>query len=206
MSLESTSETIEQFAAYNKAFFYFNEKLFSGKLKPVMLNFSRKSPRVLGFFAPQRWMKDGNADLAEISLNPQHLNRNIEDVFATLVHEMVHLWQSQYGKTSRNGYHNKEWADKMLDIGLVPLGPGGKQTGQSMSHEIADNGVYIKAFREIPSDHILPWKSFMDGSGKTKKSSSRVKYSCPSCETSVWGKNGISILCNNCEVTYKPNL
>jgi hypothetical protein len=29
---------------------------------------------------------------------------------STLVHEMAHLQQNHFGKSSRTGYHNKEWA------------------------------------------------------------------------------------------------
>lgn len=36
----------------------------------------------------------------------------------TIVHEMVHLWQYEFGKPSHRTYHNKE-ADKMA-IGLMP--------------------------------------------------------------------------------------
>jgi hypothetical protein len=36
------------------------------------------------------------------------------------VHEMAHVWQHAHGKPSRNGYHNKEWAAKMDERGLIP--------------------------------------------------------------------------------------
>src|SRR5262245_14971271 len=34
-------------------------------------------------------------------------------ILSTLVHEMVHGEQHHYGKPSRGGYHNKQWADWM---------------------------------------------------------------------------------------------
>ena len=43
----------------------------------------------------------------------------------------------------RTGYHNREWASKMLEVGLVPSDtgqPGGKQTGQHMTHYIDPKG------------------------------------------------------------------
>jgi hypothetical protein len=48
-----------------------------------------------------------------------------------------HVWQHAHGKPTRNGYHNKEWAAKMDNLGLVPSSTGGKRTGQSVSHYIA---------------------------------------------------------------------
>ena len=34
---------------------------------------------------------------------------------------MCHQWQQHFGKPSRNGYHNKQWADKMESVGLIAL-------------------------------------------------------------------------------------
>lgn len=46
--------TGSQFGAYSAAYDYFNDSLFGDGLPRCMLNFSRKSHRVLGFFAPER--------------------------------------------------------------------------------------------------------------------------------------------------------
>ena len=43
--------TRTQFGAYSAAYDYYNQALFEGKLPRCMLNFSRKTRRVLGFFA-----------------------------------------------------------------------------------------------------------------------------------------------------------
>ena len=51
--------TADQFGAYRAAFDYFNERLFAGALPRCLLNFSRKSKRTRGFFAPHRWEGDG---------------------------------------------------------------------------------------------------------------------------------------------------
>jgi hypothetical protein len=49
---------------------------------------------------------------------------------------------------TRNGYHNKEWAVKMRAIGLIPTHtgePGGKETGQKVTHAIAPGGRFKRA-------------------------------------------------------------
>src|SRR4051794_7767060 len=85
--------TGEQFAAYQAMAHYFNEELFGGALPSVLLNFGRRGRRTKGFFAPDRWQK-GGAMTHEISLNPQHLaERSPQEIAATLVHELCHLWQ-----------------------------------------------------------------------------------------------------------------
>ena len=58
----------------------------------------------------------------EIALNPAHFaSRPTAGTLSTLAHEMAHLWQHHFGTPSRTGYHNKEWAAKMREIGLIPI-------------------------------------------------------------------------------------
>jgi hypothetical protein len=37
---------------------------------------------------------------------------------------MAHLWQWEFGSPYKNGYHNTEWAGKMIEIGLMPSDTG----------------------------------------------------------------------------------
>ena len=66
---------------------------------------------------------------AEIALNPDTFeDRTDMEILNTLAHEMCHLWQHYFGKPSRGGYHNREWATMMEKIGLMPSStsePGG---------------------------------------------------------------------------------
>src|SRR5450756_2278696 len=76
-----------------------------------------------GFFSGERFVNTTNPKeiTDEIALNPAHFaTRKPDEVLATLAHEMVHLWQHHFGKQPRKGYHDKQWAAKMFDIGLIP--------------------------------------------------------------------------------------
>jgi SprT-like family len=199
----ASDPTREQFESYSKAYDYFNENLFEGKLPRCILNFSRKSKRTRGFFAPQRWERQG-VFTHEISLNPDHLGRPPRETLGTLVHEMVHLWQEEEGTPSRNGYHNKEWGQKMDEVGLTPTStgePGGKRTGQSVTHVIVEKGLFARAFDAMPEECLLPWLSSMPGS-RTATRNPKVKYTCPLCASNAWGKPGISIVCGECDVPF----
>ena len=64
--------------------------------------------------------------------------------YRTLVHEMVHLEQQHFGEPSRNGYHNRQWAEWMQRIGLHPSDTGavgGKRTGQRVALHRAEGTV-----------------------------------------------------------------
>ena len=208
--------TARQFAAYQGMFDHFNRRLFAGKLRPVLLNFSRHAG-ALGFFAPSRWATGDGADVAkvdvrhEISLNPAWLrSRPVIDVASTLVHEMVHLWQQDNGTPSRRGYHNEQWAKAMESVGLVPSAtgqPGGARVGQHMTHYIEKGGRFEKAFAKLPKRCRLPWTcDEPDAATKKKlKAKNKVKYSCPGCAANVWGKPGLGIACLECEEQYQED-
>jgi len=34
---------------------------------------------------------------------------------------MVHDWQKEFGKPGRGRYHNREWAEKMKEIGRLAI-------------------------------------------------------------------------------------
>lgn len=223
--------TEQQFSALNKAYTYFNRELFGNQLPGCILNFSRLKG-THGFMAPERWKRvdEEHFDTHEISLTPSTLYRSPIEIFSTLVHEMCHLWQWEFGSPSRNGYHNKEWAAKMKEVGLIPSDTGktgGKETGQAMTHYIEKGGKYHKAFEHMPEQFILPFTSFDGEVIKSMLSSSsrsedeeernrkkrllklrppsriKTKYSCPSCKANVWGKPGLKIQCVDCEKEFE---
>lgn len=199
--------TREQFRAYERLYKYFNDALFAGALPACVLNFSRHS-NTLGFFAPERWSR-GQDVRHEISLNPATLKlRTPEQVCSTLAHEMVHLWQAEHGKPSRAGYHNKEWAERMKSIGLMPSTtgePGGETTGQKMTHYVIAGGPFERAFAAMPHEYF-PWLCAAEEPGtEKKKSANKVRYSCPECEARVWGKPDLSIRCNECRVDFEED-
>lgn len=184
--------------------------------------------------APERWKRVDEEEFGthEISLTPTTLYRTPIKIFSTLVHEMCHLWQWEFGNPSRNGYHNKEWAAKMKEVGLIPSNtgkPGGKETGQQMTHYIEERGPYQRAFEKMPEGYILPFtsldrelmKSLIEGSSgssgsggdeneRTKRlrklhppSRKKTKYSCPGCKANVWGKPDLKIRCVECEMEFE---
>jgi len=205
--------TQEQWQAYVAAFAHFNQSLWGGKLPTVILNFSRQA-HTYGFFAPERWEHSSGTATHELSINPSHMrDRAPAEVYSTLVHEMAHLWQTTFGKPGRRGYHNHEWGDEMERVGLMPShtgSPGGKRVGTKMSHYIIDGGAYARAFSSLPPAALLPWlckpESASEGKGKGKSASTsrnKTKYTCPGCESNVWGKPGLNIVCGDCDRLYE---
>jgi predicted SprT family Zn-dependent metalloprotease len=198
--------TTKQFSMFEKLFDYYNKELFDGKLNDCLINMSRKKG-AYGYFNPESWQggEKEKKDIHEISLNPNGLERIDVEWQSTLVHEMCHLWQADFGKPSRSNYHNKEWARKMEEVGLIPSSTGkegGKKTGQSMTHYVDHNGRFIIAFNKLKEKEInyKPLPDFRNI--KTKSADrSKIKYTCP-CENNVWGKPGLIITCNTCQKLF----
>jgi|LSQA01.1.fsa_nt_gi hypothetical protein len=151
--------TTVQFKTLDDLYAFYNLALFAGTLSDCIINMSRHSG-TYGFFASGRWKAEDSGDrklVHEISLNPDHLDRPFVQWHATLVHEMVHLWQEDHGHPSRGNYHNKEWAWKMEEVGLIPSEtgqPGGKKTGQSMTHYVNPDGLFLQTFNRLTTETL----------------------------------------------------
>jgi len=135
---------------FTRACRHFNDALFEGRLAPCMLTVQRQKG-CMGLFYPERWVTEDGARCNELALNPTYFGAyRLVELFQTLVHEQCHMWQQEFGKPSRSGYHNREWADKMESIGLMPSAtgePGGKRTGQHMSDYPLPGGRFLAAAR-----------------------------------------------------------
>ena len=60
------------------------------------------------------------------------------------------------------GMHNKQWAEKMKSLGLMPSHTGltgGKKTGQKMKHYPIPDGLFLKILSKRPEKMRLPLKS-----------------------------------------------
>src|SRR5262249_7332085 len=112
-------------------------------------------------------------------------------VISTLGHEMAHHWQHIFGKPSRNGYHNRQWAAKMEEIGLMPSDtgePGGKKTGQRMSDYIIPGGPFEALCAQLIDRRLtIPWGEIAFDPPKVVRSF----YTCPACKLTLPGKRGI---------------
>lgn len=218
--------TSAEYAVFQQAYDYFNAQLFKGELPGVLITLQRKSHNV-GMYR-QGSFKDRQSQSAvdEIAINPDaYVNLPDVEIWQALVHEMCHQWQFHLGKPSRKSYHNKEWARKMEEVGLIPSStgkPGGNKVGQTMYDYVDDEGKFIECVRELRklgiivqlessseegvsrSAEALEQEAKLRQAGVKKNRSNRIKYSCPSCSMNVWGKPELNIVCGGCQVRLGP--
>ena len=197
-----TDPTRTTYQGLTEAYDFFNERLFGGRLPRCLITMQRKRG-AYGYFSGQRFgTKDGSEVMDEIALNPAHFkSRTTEESLSTLVHEMCHLEQHHFGKPSRSGYHNREWAGMMKAIGLMASAtglPGGSETGQKVTHYITGGGAFDRACAELVKSGFAVRYVELRSADRWKKAASKTKYSCPSCGLNAWGKPEINLVCGDC--------
>jgi len=199
--------TTQTYTSLSTAYEFFNKELFGGTLPPCLITMQRRSG-AYGYFSGERFasLADPKEVTDEIALNPVHFaTQKPDEVLSTLAHEMVHLWQHHYGKPPRKGYHDRQWAAKMHEIGLIPTAtgePGGKETGQKVTHCIEKHGRYAHAVKKLLAEHpaiLYHDRTGEDDTIRKKKAASKTKYTCPSCGLNAWAKPEVSLICGNCQ-------
>jgi len=198
----TTQITQTEYCSFQSAYDFFNAELFKGTLPAVLITLQRHS-KAYGFLAPEKFIgRSEETATHELALNPDHFGRTDEAILSTLVHEMVHVWQLTHGKPPRKSYHDRQWASKMMEVGLHPSStgqPGGKETGSKVSHYVIGGGPYSQAFARLKATGFeLRWQSRADNSERQKKAASKTKYTCPKCGQNAWAKPGASLACGVC--------
>lgn len=140
--------TLDIYSAIQRAYDFYNKELFNDELPECLITLQRQN-RAMGYFSPKKFVNSSNKTIVdELAINPSYIpSYPLTELMQTLVHEMCHLWQFHYGKPSRGGYHNKEWANKMVEVGLMPSDTGkegGKTVGQNMGDYAIKNGCFQK--------------------------------------------------------------
>src|SRR5437763_11140589 len=145
--MKTAAITITEYQGFQHAYDFFNRELFEGSLPQVLVTLQRHA-NTRGYFSPERFAgRIDEAAVQELALNPDEFTgRTDAMILSTLVHEMCHIWQQTHGKAPRRGYHDRQWAGKMREIGLQPSSTGeegGAETGQSVSHYIIPGGYRV---------------------------------------------------------------
>lgn len=159
--------TMQMYPELQRAFDWFNDKLFDGQLPQTLITLQR-GKQFSGFFRAKSFVSaDGEQFTHEIALNPDYfeeeLKKNPLEVLQTLAHEMAHLWQHEFGQTTRRAYHNKQFAEKMREIGLKTynIRNPSRDVGQGVRETVIKDGLFEQAAKELNFD--LRWMSRTPG-------------------------------------------
>lgn len=184
-----------------RAFDTLSRVYFENSLPKVVITI-QTSPTAHGYITVNKIWEGTNERYREINISAETINRPIENVMATLLHEMVHLFcmENNLLDTSKGGkYHNKTFkkeAEKRdLEISYADyIGYSVTKPTVRFIDVLKANGLYGDS---IEHHRITGCRS--SGGTSPKKSSTR-KYTCPSCGISVRATKDVNIGCLDCGV------
>ena len=195
-----TEKYIETVAYLGKLYDYANTELFGGELvKPVITVQTDERNKTNGWWSDGKVWKENGEDEGEHELNmtAQQLNRPINEVAATLIHEMCHQYATihEMKDASRSGnYHNKLFKKIAethgLNVECVP------KIGWSHTTLTDETAAKIAAFTAENPPTVIYRLPIMK-SQITKNTSTR-KYVCPVCGQSVRATKRVNIMCMDC--------
>lgn len=163
-----------------------------------------------------RWIGEDGKKRYELNVSGFHLDRPIENVCSTLLHEMAHLYALENGiqDTSRNGYyHNKRFKEIAENHGIIVThvdGIGWSHTEPSedlLSWLLETGYTDVEFFKEKPLLFKYGFGSSItidtdNGTVSVAPKSSTRKYQCPHCKNSFRATKDINVLCIDCGIPF----
>lgn len=214
--LKSMQEVLEY------GFSVLNRIYFNNELPPIVITIM-SSPRTNGHFTVGKVWRTEEGHYNEINISAEHLDRDISNIMATLMHEMVHYYCqiNSIQDTSKGGrYHNKNFKREAELRGLSItyakyIGYSVTEPTEAFIQVLEDNG--IEKTIDINRDGDI-WTAVgvgglsgnggatggvgVDGKSAKKKTSTR-KYICSGgCGNSFRATKDINCMCLDCLAEY----
>lgn len=195
-----------------KMFRLLNQDFFNNEL-PTPIITVIPTPRAYAHYVPfDIWSaKDGKK--REINIASGTLDRPLENIIASLVHEMVHMYNDvvlNISDTSRGGtYHNKHFAKQAEQRGLIVTrsdkygyahtAPSDRLLEWVLEH---DELKEVEMCRANPATKAVIIGTHTGNNGLTPitvtSSGHHRKYICPCCGNSCRATKKINLICGDC--------
>ena len=78
--------------------------------------------------------------------------------------------------------------------------PGGRRTGQQMTHYIVDGGPYDQAYNKLIAGGFAELLADIQRPTDRKKAESKTLSICPKCSGRGWSAPTQSLACGNCQM------
>lgn len=214
--MKETVKTSRTAGYLEKIFRTLNTRYFNGEIEEPIITI-QNTPRAYGHVtAYKQWHRADGEERHELNIGAGTLDRPIENVVATMLHEMVHLWniKENVKDCSRGGtYHNKKFkeAAEARDLSISydeRIGWSVTEPTDSLIDFIIEQGwedIRMGRFEGYSSGNDnntgKRQTTGMNGTGKTetdKRTSSTRKLACPKCKQSVRATRSVNIICGDC--------
>lgn len=188
------------------AFSVFNEVYFGNTL-PMPVITMQSSRKCYGYFTLNKVWRAEDQHLNEINISVEHLDRPIENIMATLMHECIHYYcqLNNIQDTSKNGtYHNKKFKTEAEKRGLIIS--NAKYIGWSLTEPSEQFIDVLEEYGITKPIDMNRESGFIDipitGTPTPKRKTSTRKYICPTCGNSFRATKDINVLCLDCNEQF----
>lgn len=200
------NELVETLNELHRIFGILNDNFFNGELEQPVITIQKSRSTNLGHFTLSKiWENVDTKELKyEININPIHLDRPVEEIVGTLLHEAIHYYHKVNDiKDATNNVHNKKFKNKAEELGFIverskKYGYGhttlSPELKDYIDNEIQPRPECFMYFMNIPMAEEKEAKT------TTKKT---FKYICEKCGMEVKAKPEMNILCGNCQITLE---
>lgn len=213
-----------------------DKRFFSGadkeKIPEVVFAINNKCRSCVVAYVQADALYDKKTDkkLQYMGINPDYLDRKLEEILSTVCHELCHVYEHAYIHIPRGGYHDKQWSELMISCGLEPKYLNSSKT--AVTHTIVKDGAFDKFVTEFKEKYGEDYFNIVSYSAEVMKRTrkelgieddedddspkpdnadkpikkynrNKIKYVCPGCGCKVWGKPGLNISCNDCMETLE---
>lgn len=209
--MKRTVKTSRAAGYLEKIFRTINNDSFGGLLEEPIITI-QSTPRAYGHVSVAKVWKKGEGERHELNISADYLDRPIENLVATMIHEMVHLENLRNGiqDCSRGGsYHNKEFKTE-AEKHMLHIEKHEKYgwTITSPTEELLDYIIH-QGWEEIEISREISFPGFVGTSGgkatgttakptsKPKGSNSR-KHTCPCCGRIARTTADFPLICGVC--------
>lgn len=193
-----------------------NEHYFNNALETPTITI-QSTIGAYGHISVSKVWNNNGVPTYELNIGAETLNRPIENVVATMIHEACHLYamMNDIKDTSNQGvYHNKRFKQIAEELGHLQIDRHDKYgwtittpTEETLNFCIAYGFEDILINRESPFT-LRGFGTPKAGNGglpvAPKKPSSTRKYICPCCGNSFRATKSINVMCMDCEVPFIP--
>ena len=196
-----------------KVFKAINEEYFNSELEVPTITI-QSTVGAYGHVSVNKVWHSNEVATHELNLSADYLNRPIENIVATLIHEACHLYAiaNDIKDTSNNGvYHNKRFKQLAEDRGLHI--EKHEKYGYTIT-EPTEETIDFCINNQLEDIQIVRQSSYSFGvsGGKsgngtptvptTPKKSSTRKYICPCCGNSFRATKEINVMCMDCNEQF----
>lgn len=217
--MKETTKTSRTAGYLEKIFRALNNDSFGGELEEPIITI-QSTPTAYGHITVAKTWKRKDDWRHELNISADWLERPIEQVVATMIHEMTHLYNIQHNiqDCSRGGtYHNKKFKEE-AEKHMIHIEKNEKY-GWTVTTPTDELLEYIleKGWEDIDmgrgflfgllggNDTGKPKKGTedgQDGQEQPKKGNSR-RYQCPGCKAIVRATKDLHIICGACNVDFE---